>query len=116
MSFIDPGLRETWARDAERARERCRRSGAHEYVGSGERCVVCSAVNPDTQRPRVTLVAGDFRAVFHPPTGNVVIEKRSTDSLGADRWDVIDTLSNTQSRSEKSHHHIIALLSKGAKP
>jgi ribosomal protein L37E len=116
MSFMDPDFRERLERDGRESRERCQKAGRHEFVGSGERCAVCSVPNPEHQKPRVTLVAGDFRAIFKPVSGDVVIEQRSFDSLGAERWDAIETLSNTHSRSEKSQHHIIALLSKGRAP
>jgi ribosomal protein L37E len=116
MSFMDPDQREAWAKRAEAQREQCRKNGGHTWGAHTGQCNVCGIASEESKKPRVTLVADDYRSVFYPTNGSIVIEKRSTDSLGADRWDVIDTLSNTQSRSEKSHHHIIALLSKGAKP
>lgn len=116
MSFQDPDQREAWAKRAEQDRERCRKAGRHEYVGSGDRCVVCSAASPDSIKPRITLATPDYRAIHNPQTGNVTIEKRSTDILGADRWDHVASLSNTHSRSEPSSHHLIELLTKGARP
>jgi hypothetical protein len=111
--MIDPDHQQAWA-DAQRLRDKaCREQtqGKHSFAEGS--CRHCGATDPN---PRVTLTTSEYRAVYMPKTGDVRIEKRSTDSLGADRWDVIDTLTNTQSRSEKSHAHIIALLTRGVKP
>ncbi len=116
MSFIDPDQREAMAKSAQELRARCAKQGQHTFVGSGDRCIVCSAVNPEAMKPRVTLKADVYRAVHDPQRNTVTIEKSSTDSLGSERWDAVKTLSSIQSRSEESHWPIFVLLSKGVKP
>ncbi len=115
MSFQDPDDREAWAKRAVEQRAKCAKT-SHQFVGSGDRCVVCSAVNPEALKPRVTLVTSEYRAVHDPKLETVTIEQRGTDAVGAERWSAIKTLSSNQSRSEESHRPIFVLLSKGTKP
>ena len=111
MSFIDPDLREQWQREAEANRERCRKAGYHDW--RNDRCSICGVPDPVSQKPRVTIQGGDYRAVWNPAKGIVSIEKRSTDSLGAERWDAVDSVSSSQSRSEKSQWPVYVLLTQG---
>lgn len=109
VSFMDPDFREAMQRESERKRELCRKSGGHSYKPGTFVCTTCHETNLD---PRVTLVNGDLRAVWKPREHVVVIEKRSTDSLGAERWDAIEQIT----RQGSGYANTYRLLSEGTKP
>lgn len=115
MSFLDPDLREQWARDAERRRQECSKRGAHRYL-QDFKCGDCGAADPESLKPYVCLVAGDFRVVHDRHNQTAVIEKRTTDSVGAERWDHVETVGSTNPRNEKSTWPLFALLTKGRAP
>lgn len=55
----------------------------HEF-GHGEACILCELPNPN---PRVVLVLDNLRAVYKPKENKIVVEARTSDALGAERWD-----------------------------
>lgn len=117
MSFIDPDLRDEWRKRDEANRERCRKAGHHVFVGSGDRCVACSAVNPESLKPRVTLVIDGFRAVHDPAKSTVVIERRSVDAVGAERWEQASRLVSATEKEASEHERLIYLFfTKGRAP
>ncbi len=72
-------------------------------------------------KPRVTLVSDNLRAVFDPPSGDVIIEKLAKDSIGGEYWTFIDRLPATVQRGEirvsnATHFAILGLLANGKKP
>lgn len=72
-------------------------------------------------KPRVTLVAENFRAVFDPPSGDIIIEKLCKDAIGTDCWGFLDRLASSVPRGEQrmsssTHFAILTLLANGKKP
>lgn len=106
MSFVDPDLREQWAKDAAAKRQQCQKGG-HLWGDSGK-CSVCGDLDP---RPRVTLVAGALRAVYDPKSVIVVIEKRGKDAVGGERWECVTTIDQKAVGAP-----IFRLLTEGNKP
>lgn len=113
MSFIDPDLREQWAKDTEAKRAICRVDG-HKFTGIAS-CDVCGVENPKAKKPRVVLSTRDYRAIFVPDTGKIVIELRGVDNLGADRWDLLETL-DPKDRNNPLNFPIFSLLKEGKAP
>lgn len=75
----------------------------------------------DDAKPRVTLVAENLRAVFDPPTGDIIIEKLCKDAVGTDCWGFLDRLASSvprgdQRMSSSTHFAILTLLANGKKP
>lgn len=108
MSFMDPDYRERLQKESEAKRQQCK-IGGHEFNTKG----TCSRCGGFDGKPRVTLSTPDYRAVYNPNNSVIVIEKRSTDSLGADRWDEIDRVTSSHAKSEPSRYHIYLLLRDG---
>ncbi len=75
----------------------------------------------DDAKPRVTLQTDNLRAVFDPPTGDIVIEKIYKDAIGNDCWGFLDRLAATVPRGDQrlssaTHFAILGLLANGKKP
>lgn len=102
MSFIDPDLREQWAKDSAERKERCRKAGTHAFESTTHLCNVCGLLDPARMEPRVVLMSAgrSVRAVFVPKESKVVIETMSKDSLGAERWTPTHEFGGKMSRSD----------------
>ncbi len=115
MSFIDPDLRDKWAKEAEIKRQHCKSVG-HVWSETVGPCQHCGAEHPDFRKPRVTLVTDNHRAIFNPANQNIIIERKGFDSLGAARWEKICEITSQSPRDNPSNYPIWELLSKGKVP
>jgi hypothetical protein len=117
VSFIDPDYREQLQRDQEKRAEGCKHVG-HTWTKADlfDRCTRCNALNPESQKPRITLRTDAYRVIWKPADDALVIESRSVDSLGAERWDHVETISASRSRSDAWPAHLFDLLTKGRRP
>ncbi len=111
MSFQDPDQREAWAKRAEEKRTECLLRGGHDYHTEGagiDTCKRCDARDPNP-KPRVTLAAQNYRAVYDPKNKKIIIEMCHKDALGNDRWE-----SDREVKSED--WPIYLLLTQGVRP
>lgn len=108
-----------------RAEQMCRQRRHHSFVTGHADCTICGAPNPDVaRRARITLVADDLRAVYNSATESLLIEKRSHDSLGNEKWDVVEQMTAMQSRQlvadgaagGRLSFYVFQLMTKGRTP
>lgn len=85
VSFIDPDLRERWAKEALAKASECKQQG-HNWSSARGPCARCGGANPEAGKPRVLLATADLRLVHVPSGDRLVIEKREQNAMGEPVW------------------------------
>lgn len=118
--MIDPDHREEMAKLAEENRAACKKSG-HDWSDPPPgnhltSCRRCGEPHPSAMEPRVTLIAGGYRAVVVPKNKFVNVERSSPGTLpGEIRWDLVTRIDSAGACNEDVRA-LYKLLTDGVKP
>jgi len=81
MSFMDPDYRERLAKEAERARAECAKSGCS-FSGID----VCIRCGKRDATPRIVAEYGSQRGVYRPDRRSIIVETKTVDAVGGVCW------------------------------